>query len=113
VVPDALIELSPRSHVRVLARPVADIERYPQVTRTGPAGDVVEDGPLDGVRDRPGATASLWDLVEAGPAGLVPPGSVAVLGACIGAVAAGASGARVALPIDPHSDLGTTSWPIS
>jgi predicted dehydrogenase len=111
---DAVIDLTPAGAARVAKRPAEQVERFPAVTRTGTPSEIVDEGPVADVLDVPASTTAIWaELDGGGPLTLAPSVAVGVLGACIGALAAGDAGCRVALPIDPQSDLGTKEWPIS
>jgi hypothetical protein len=100
--------------VTVCKRDEAAIKRFPAVTRTGAAGDLVFEGPIPQVLELEGEMGKLLDEVE----GLTPQSfrsenALEVLGACIGALEAGRTGIAVDFPIDPKSDLGQRTWPIS
>ena len=91
-----------------------EITRFPAMTRTGAASELVHDGPVEGAVEPEPWTLRLLDEVE----GTVPQtfrseGAVEVLSACIGALESGRTGRAVPLPIDPSSELGKRLWPIS
>ena len=90
------------------------MERFPAVTQTGVPTDIVFSGPVPGIRSHEKRTTRLLDEIESGTVRAFPmPLALQVLGACIGALAAGSSRQAVVLPIDPDSELGKTEWPIS
>src|SRR5690606_17937549 len=111
---DGVIDLTPAGHARVARRPREQVERFPAVTRTGTPSEVVEEGPVAGLLDAAGTTTAMWVEIDGtGPVTVSGEVATGVLGACIGALQAGAEGARVDLPIDPGSPAGLKEWPIS
>jgi predicted dehydrogenase len=111
---DGVIDLTPAGVARVARRPADAVAAFPAVTRTGPPSEVVADGPVADVLDVPSSTTAIWAEIDgSGPLTLAPEVAVGVLGACIGALVAGAEGRRVELPIDPQSGSGREEWPIS
>ena len=111
---NAVVEFDGDLLARVDARDAAAVERWPKITRTGPASQPLALGGLDGVLPfEQGLLAALEDVAGGRP--LVCPGSVGqvAVSACIGALVSGGEGRVVELPIDPESSLGGESWPIS
>jgi predicted dehydrogenase len=111
---DAVVVLAGGAEARVLRRPPGDVAAHPAVTFTGPASELLWDQPLPSVLvgdDR--IVAALRAVRDADVAALRPEHHVRALGACIGALESGVTGARVTLPVDPDSELGRRRWPIS
>lgn len=100
--------------VSVVRRNMADVAKFPAVTRTGPAMDAVFTGELPGVlRGNDAGRAGFLQL--ACGEGNASPGesSAASVNACIGALVSGREGKAVDLPISPASLWGREVWPIS
>lgn len=111
---DGVVELLADRDVEVRRRVAADVERFPAITRTGVASEVVFKGTVPGVRSGEEATTALLEEVESGTVRVFPAYlALEAVGACIGALASGRDGQAVKLPIDPISELGQTQWPIS
>jgi predicted dehydrogenase len=84
------------------------------VTRTGIASERIYEGDIPGSIWGDSAIARALDEVIAARVRTLPPEvALDALGACVGALASGESGARIELPISPKSSLGRRRWPIS
>ena len=100
--------------VRVYKRDGEEVQRFPAVTRTGPATQIVYEGLVEGALDAETTIGRLLDEVEGSvPQTFPSETAVEVLSACIGALEAGRTGNAVQLPIDPDSEHGKRLWPIS
>jgi predicted dehydrogenase len=111
---DGVIDLSPAGWAQVRLRRAEDVARFPSITRTGPADVVVHDGPVPGLLDPPDPTVRLLDELEGGgPQRLTPEEALAAVEACVGALAAGQSGAAVTLPLDRDGASWRATWPMS
>jgi predicted dehydrogenase len=101
-------------HVVLRRRDPELVQRWPAVTRTGAAGEVVHAGPLSG-------TLGFAAALAAAPADVAGDGAPAVDGdvglaavhAVIGALAGGRDRIAIALPIPLHSRHAIEPWPIS
>ena len=111
---DAVIEVSRRWDLDIRRRSQEELDRFPAITRTGVATNVVQDIPPISLYSADERTKMLIDEIDSGSFLICPP-QVALqsLGACIGALAAGENRSRVELPINPDSHIGRTEWPIS
>lgn len=88
--------------------------RFPAVTRTGVATELLLDGELDGVvRFNAGLDAAAEELLHAPSPTCTAAAGVASTTACMAALFASRDLAPVALPIDPASPRGRETWPIS
>jgi predicted dehydrogenase len=111
---DAVVKVFNPLNVEVCRRVRAEVERYPAVTRVGGPTDVAFTGFVPGFRPVEDRTTMILAEIEAGAVRVSPPSlALESLGACIGALAAGAIKKAVPLPIEPDSELGRTEWPIS
>ena len=111
---NAIADIDRLAQVRLRGRSHEDIDRFPAVTRTGEATDVLFEGAVPGFREVTDATSIILDELEAGEISTFPPeGALTAVGACIGALASGRDGVRINLPIHPESQLGREEWPIS
>ena len=112
----AYVDLGTDVFINAIVRrrePVA-VERFPAVTRTGPAVETLFSGRLPGVRlFKEGIRAAIQDVMEQG-ALLVPGGTGATaVSSCVGALIAARERRTVELPILPDSPWGQETWPIS
>ena len=111
---DGVVELLADRDAEVRRRLAADVERFPSITRTGVASEVVFKGTVPDVRSGEEATTALLEEIESGTVRVFPAClALEAAGACIGALASGRDGRAVPLPIDPGSELGGVRWPIS
>jgi predicted dehydrogenase len=112
---DAVASVVDSSHeVTVRRRDLAAVARFPAITRTGPAADVIFQRRLDGVLDWDDALMLGLRELSAGKADLCPAGAGAVaVNASIGALIAAREGRAVALPIRADSPWGQEQWPIT
>lgn len=90
------------------------VRKFPAITRTGPAAQVVFKGPLPGVLPADEALClGLKELWE-GKADMCPAAAAsAAVNACIASLVAGREGRGIDLPIDSGSAWGREAWPIS
>ena len=112
---DAVVETDgDGEHVTARRRDRAAVERFPAVTRTGPAVETLLDGKLPGTRTfDEGLDAALAETA-AGSAGTSPGAAgLEAVSSCIGALLAAREGRAIDLPIDPDSPEGRETWPIS
>jgi len=110
---DAVVELDAMLEARVLRRDPAAVQRFPAVTRTGPASELRFQGTVPGVRGYlDGMRRAFEDVVDGD---VLCPGEAgaAAVTACIGALVASRDGHAVTLPLDPSSKQGREPWPIS
>jgi hypothetical protein len=98
----------------VKRRDTASAQKFPAITRTGQATDVVYEGMLPGVRS---LEERLWLAVQ--DAAMEKPtlcpaelGAVSV-SACIGALLSAREGKAISLPIQPETLEGKEVWAIS
>ncbi|MBI4305289.1 MAG: Gfo/Idh/MocA family oxidoreductase [Chloroflexi bacterium] len=112
---DAVAKLSDRlDTVELCRRPADQVERFPAVTRVGAASEVVFNGPVPGLVSREERTIKQLAELETGIVQIFPPAqALEAVGSCIGALAAGAQGRVVPLPVKPDSEIGRTEWLIS
>ncbi len=112
---DAVVETDKGvERVSVRRRDRAAVERYPAVTRTGPAVETLFEGQLPGMLTfQEGLEAALSETA-AGEA-LTSPGAVGLeaVSSCIGALVAARDGRAIDLPIEANSPEGLEPWPIS
>ena len=111
---DAVVKVDGDLTVTVLRRDPAAVAKFPAVTRTGPATEVLVSGRLPGVREYlAGMRTAAAELVEGAeltcPAGI---GAEAVA-ACIGALVAAREGRMLDLPLARSDGRTRESWPIS
>lgn len=102
------------ARVSIRRRDRAALERYPAITRTGPAVEPLFEGRLPGMLSfREGLEAALSEtaagesVTSSGAAGLE------AVSSCIGALIAARSQSAVDLPIAADSPEGRETWPIS
>lgn len=111
---DAVVNVARNLDVEVRVRDRAEIERFPSVTRVGAASAAVHQGALPGMNTREDRIESLYQEIESGEVRVCPPESaLEALGACLGALTAGATSSAVALPMDPEGDMAKREWPVS
>ena len=109
-----MVVVNPDFTVRVLARDPVQLKKYPAVTRLGQPTEAVFSGPVPGIVSFQDRLNRLYDDVESGkPQVLSPATALRSLAAVIGALASGAAGNAVSLPLDPGSGPGRNEWPIS
>jgi predicted dehydrogenase len=111
---DAALDLDENLNARLRRRDPRAVERFPAMTRTGPARDVIFEGVLPGTLPYAEGMRRALEEVRSLAAPLCPgrAGAVAVSG-LVGALVSSREGRRVALPIDPASVWGREHWPIS
>jgi len=111
---DGVAELDRYDRLTLLGRDPEEITRFPAVTRTGEASEVLFEGAPPGFLDVTEATAKLLDEIESEDVQTFPSeDALTVVGACIGALASGRDGVKVELPLMPNSQLGSEEWQIS
>lgn len=111
---NAVVEFDGDLSVRADGRDPAAVERFPAVTRTGPASQLLASGGIDGVLAfEQGLLAALEDVADGRPR--VCPGSFGqiAVSSCIGALLSAREGRPIELPIDPALPAGQATWPIS
>lgn len=110
-----VIHLHDRTTAIVLRRDPATVAAGAPLTRTGPAGERLYEGPVPGVlASMEEAFQRHYDEVCSGRLSTFSPeAAYRALEACIGALLAGERRGPVALPIDPESEDGRRRWPIS
>jgi hypothetical protein len=100
--------------VTVRRRDRAAVERFPAVTRIGPAVETLFDGPLPGMHSfEEGLRIALSETASGDIVTSPPAAGVEAISSCIGALIAGRDGSSVELPIDADSPEGRETWPIS
>jgi predicted dehydrogenase len=111
---DATIDIDLTLNVVIRSRDPERIVAGAPVARLSPATEVLYSGPIDEIAPVEQATGRILDELEGGslPTSLASQ-ALAAMGACVGALESGDSGQRVALPIDPDSEIGRRTWPIS
>lgn len=111
---DAVVVVADGASARVHRRPPGDVAAHPAVTFTGFPSETLWDDALPSVVGGDERIAAALRAVRDGDAGVLrPEHHLRALGACIGALESGATGARVDLPVDPESELGRRRWAIS
>jgi len=111
---DAKVRLLRNLEIEIGMRDPEQLKQYPVITRLGGASVEVATGSLPGVINGEECTKLMIQEIEAGEIRIYPPESALdTLSACIGALSSGKTGERIALPMDPNSELGCTEWPIS
>lgn len=111
---NGVVDLADNLEIVVRGRDPMAVAKFPAVTRTGAASEMLFTGAMDGVVSAETATGRILDELDA----QTLPGSLAehaliALSASVGALEAGQTGQKVTLPIDPNSELGQQTWPIS
>ena len=111
---DAVAQMDPNLNVSIVRRDPTAVERFPEVTRTGPASVLLFEGQLPGVRSQDEWMADALEQTCSGSVRTAP-GSVglASVAACIGALVSAREGKGIDLPIDPSGPLDVETWPIS
>jgi predicted dehydrogenase len=114
---DAVVDIDGDLGVRARRRDPAEVERFPVVTRTGPAEETLFEGALPGVLGYlEGMTRAFSDVRSSPDATrLTCPAArgVNTVSGCVGALLAARTGARVDLPLAPGSEGFDEQWPIS
>lgn len=111
---DATLDADAALDVVLARRPVEDVERFPAVTRTGRATEVLHQGPVTGIVAYPQPTALLLDDLVTGRHGAVDgDAGAAAVEACIAALAAGRDGRSISLPVADDDPLVDERWSIS
>ena len=111
---NAVAELDADLNAVIRRRDNASVEKFPKVTRTGPAGERIFEGMLPDVLSlEKRLNAAVDDALE--DQARICPGSIAsnAVSACVGALISSREKKAVNLPVDPESDWGKQSWPIS
>ncbi|MBI3637454.1 MAG: Gfo/Idh/MocA family oxidoreductase [Candidatus Rokubacteria bacterium] len=99
---------------RIRRRDMRGVREAPAVTRTGPAVEELYRGRLPGVRAlREALKPALLDVVAGRAPGCPASVGAAAVNACVGALIASTTGRAIDLPIDPVSEWGLKTWPIS
>lgn len=112
---NATVELADDLRTKIFRRDKDMVERFPAITRTGPASDLLYDGFLPGVADFMGSMrAALVELLSS-KASLGCSGNVGAVSvsAVVGALTSGRERQPVELPIASESIRGQKAWPIS
>ena len=111
---DAKLQLLRNMEVAINLRDPEQLEQYPAITRLGEAVVNAFQGSLPEVLPPEECTKLLLSEIELNDVRTYPPESaLETLSACIGALASGATGKRITLPIHPEGETGTTEWQIS
>ena len=110
---DAVVELDGALEARVLRRDPEAVQRFPAVTRTGPASELRFQGTIPGVRGYLDGMRRAFEDVASGDVLCPGEAGAAAVTACIGALVASRDGRSVTLPVDPASTQGREPWPIS
>jgi predicted dehydrogenase len=113
--PDALVETdADAAHVVIRRRDHESVARYPAVTRTGRATELLFEGALPGMRTYPEAMRAALEEVASGRVDISPALSgVQAVSSVIGALLASRERRSIDLPLVPHSAFGRETWPIS
>ena len=100
--------------VLIRRRDRSAVERFPAVTRTGPASELLFEGQLPGMVPFPSSMElALSEVARGGPVTCTGAHGAAAAGACIGLLISAREHQAVKLPIDPKSPDGHELWPIS
>jgi predicted dehydrogenase len=100
--------------VSIRRRDRAAVERFPAITRTGPAVELLSEGPLPGMRHYLEGLAVALSEAAAGEIVTSPAeAGLEAVSSCVGALLAAREGVAIDLPIDPGSAEGRETWPIS
>jgi predicted dehydrogenase len=112
---DAVAEVDGNvDRVVIRRRDRSAVERFPAVTRTGPASALLFDGQLPGMVPFPSSMERAHsEVARGGPVTCTGAHGAAAAGACIGLLFAARERRAVRLPIDPESPEGHERWPIS
>lgn len=111
---DGVAELDGDLNVRLRRRDPEAVTRFPAITRTGSADEVLFEGVLPGTL---GYLDGIRRAIEEVRFGTVPicPGELgaSAVSGCVGALVASRELRRVSLPLDPSGAWGRERWPIS
>jgi predicted dehydrogenase len=111
---DAVADIDGDFGVRLARRDPAAVERFPAVTRTGPAAELLFEGvPPDVLHYLDGMQAAVEDVRRGGSLRCDGRMGATAVAACIGALMSSAQGTRVALPLDVTGGWIDRQWPIS
>lgn len=111
---NAVVRLSRFFDADIRRRAASEVAKFSAVTRLGEPSEAVHQGPLPGIATGNEPTLRALAEVESGQVERLPPRLAArVVGACIGALAAGRDRQTVQLPIEPTSALGREEWPVT
>ena len=112
---DAVVETdADAAHVVIRRRDRESVARYPAVTRTGRATEVLFEGALPEMRSFQEAMAAALAEVAAARVDTAPATvGAAAVSSCIGALISSRERRSVDLPLDPESSWGQEQWPIS
>jgi predicted dehydrogenase len=98
----------------VLRRDQAAVERFPAMTRTGKAVEVLSTGQLSAARGfNHGLRAAALELISGNMQSAPARVGVESVSSCVGAILSGRDRRTVDLPIDPASSWGQDMWPLS
>lgn len=111
---DAVVVLDGNLNGRLLRRDPVAVTRFPAITRTGSADQVLFEGTLPGALSYLEGMRRAIEEVRLGMFPICPAelGATAVSG-CIGALVASRERRQVFLPLDPSSVCGKERWAIS
>lgn len=111
---DAVAYVARNLEVEIRTRNRNDVAKFPAITRTGLATEMVFSGPVPGVVAREERVERLLNEMEAAEVVTHPPArALRTLEACIGALAAGRDRTALVLPLDPTSEITGVEWPVS
>ena len=111
---DAIMDLDLSLNVVVRSRDPERIVDGAPMARVSPASEILYTGAIDEIIPVEQATGQILDQIDNGTLhGSLSEQAVDAMGACVGALEAGQTGQRVSLPIDPDSEIGQRTWPIS
>lgn len=112
---DAVVETDKGAeHVSVRRRDRAAVERYPAVTRIGPAVETLFEGQLPGMLSfREGLEVALSETAAGEVVTSPAAAGLEAISSCIGALVAARDGTAIDLPIEADSPEGREQWPIS
>ena len=112
--PEGVVQMLRNLDVQITRRNSKEIQKFPAITRTGPANDLLFSGQLPHVLTPAESTSKQLDEIESGHLSVFPPSSALTsLSAVIGALASGEEEKAILLPLDPDSGPGKKEWPIS
>jgi predicted dehydrogenase len=112
---NATVELADDLIVCIFRRDMSRVEKFPAITRTGPASELLYNSLLPGVADFKGCMKAALDELLDGKDPLRCTGQMGFVSvsAAIGALISGRERKPVDLPIDFESAWGEEEWPIS
>jgi predicted dehydrogenase len=112
---DALVETdADAAHVVIRRRDRESVARYPAVTRTGRATELLFEGALPEMRTYSQAMRAALEEVASGRVHVSPAErGVQAVSSIIGALIASRERRSIDLPLDPHSTWGQETFPIS